>query len=267
MRMRAPILLTVACLVGGQANAEEAKSPKPPSAQKASKIDPKAKEVLHDMSEFLSRQKAFEVDVKGSTDVVLEKGQKVQFNRAGHIWVERPNKIRSDRKGDLADAQIYYDGKTLTVYVRNAKAYAQRPVPATIDATLSELYDKLDMDLGPGDLLSSNPEKTLMEDATSGKYLGSSVIDDVKTHHIAVQGNEVDWELWIEDGQQPLPRKYVITSKKMESAPQYSVSLSNWKVTADLPDETFTFEPPKDAQKISFIDQVKGAKKPKAKKE
>jgi hypothetical protein len=141
-------------------------------------------------------------------------------------------------------------------------------MPATIDATMSELYDKLDMDLGPGDLLSSNPEKTLTEDVVSGKYIGPSVIDDVKTHHIAMQGAEVDWELWVDDGNKPLPRKYVITSKKMESAPQYSVKLANWKLASDIADETFTFKPPADAQKIKFVDELKAAKtNPKAKKE
>ena len=262
MRTGAPLLLVGACLVGGQASAETAAKTK----ATAPKLEPKAERVLHDMSEFLSRQKAFEVEADGTTDVIMEKGQKIELNREARVSIERPSKIRVDRKGELADAQIFYDGKTLTVYARNANAYAQRPAPPTIDATVEELYDKLDMDLGPGDLLSANPEKTLTEDAVSGKYIGKTVIDDVPTHHLAVQGREVDWQLWVEDGPRPLPRKYVITSKKMEGSPQYSVTLSNWKLVGDLPDETFTFQPPKDAQKIEFIDQVK-AKKLKGKKE
>ncbi len=267
MHKRAPILLALACLLGGRAYAEPTKSQATPTAAKTTKFEPRAQQVLHDMSVFLAQQKAFEVDVEGSTDVVMENKQKVQLNREGHVWVERPNKVRVDRKGDLADAQVYYDGKMFTVFARNANAYAQRAVPATIDATVSELYDKVDMDLGPGDLLSASPEKTLTEDAVAGKYIGPSFIDDVKTHHIAFQGAEVDWELWVEDGNRPLPRKYVITSKKMESAPQYSVRLSNWKLVGDIPDQTFSFQPPKDAQSIKFIDEIKAAKTPKAKKE
>jgi len=260
MRTAAPVLLAVACLVGGQASAEPAKTTKPTKAEKAPKFDPKAERVLRDMSEFLSRQKAFEVEVEGTTDVIMENGQKVQFNREARVSVERPNKVRVDRKGDLVDAQIYFDGKNITVYAKNANAYAQRPAPPTIDATVSELYDKFDMDLGPGDLLAENPAKTLTEDAISGKYLGASTIDGVATAHLAVRGNEVDWELWVEQGSRPLPRKYVITSKKMEGWPQFSVTLSNWKLVADLPDDTFTFHPPKDAQKIDFVDQVKKQK-------
>ncbi|MGZ3422372.1 MAG: DUF2092 domain-containing protein [Polyangiales bacterium] len=76
----------------------------------------------------------------------------------------------------------------------------------------------------------------------------------------------MDWELWVEEGSRPLPRKYVITSKKIEGSPKYSVTLSHWKLVADLPDETFTFTPPKDARKIDFVDQVKGAKPPKGNK-
>ena len=270
MRIAAPALLIGACLVGGRASAEQAKTAKPTKTAKM-QMEPKAQRVLHEMSDFMSRQKAFEVEVAGTTDALLGNGQKVQFNRNGRVSIKRPNKLRVDRKGDLVDAQIFYDGKTLTVYARNSNRYAQRPAPPTIEATVSELYDKFDMDLGPGDLLSEHPEKTLTEDALSGKFLGTSTIDGVNTNHIAVRGNEVDWELWVEDGARPLPRKYVITSKTMEQSPQYAVpqyavTLSNWKLVADLPDDTFTFNPPKDAQKIDFVDQVK-AKKPKGKKE
>lgn len=98
------------------------------------------------------------------------------------------------------------------------------------------------------------------------EHLGRSVIDGVATHHLAMQGNEVDWELWVEEGSRPLPRKYVITSKKMEGWPQYSVTLSNWKLVGDLSDDTFTFKPPGDAQKIEFLDQIQTTKKPKGKK-
>jgi hypothetical protein len=265
----APVLLVAACLftggLGGRASAERAKNTTAPNVERAPKVDPEAERVLHDMSEFLSQQKAFEVEADGSTDVVLENKQKVETNREAHIYVERPNKVRVDRKGDLADAQIFYDGKTVTIYAKSSNAYAQRPAPPTIDATVDELYDKLDMDLGPGDLLSENPEKTLMEDVVSGKYLGRSVIDDVPTHHLAMRGHEIDWELWVEEGSRPLPRKYVITSKKVEGSPQYAVTMSNWKLVADLPDDTFTFTPPEDARKIDFVDQVKGAKKPESK--
>src|SRR3954465_14422440 len=104
----APLLLVAACLftggLGEQASGETAKTTNAPSAEKAPKVDPEAARVLHDMSDFLSRQKAFEVEVDASTDVVLEDKQKVQTNRHAHIYLERPNKVRVDRKGDLADA-------------------------------------------------------------------------------------------------------------------------------------------------------------------
>jgi hypothetical protein len=262
MRTTAAVtLVALATVIGGRANADTAPSQKATTTQKTMKVEPKAQQTLHAMSEFMAKQKAFEVDVKGSTEVIDEKGQKVQFKREGHVWVERPNKVRSDRKGELVDAQIFYDGKTLTVFAKNANAYAQRPAPATIDATVSELYDKVDLELGPGDILSANAEKTLMEEVTSGRVVESVEVEGVKTTHIAAQGAEVDWDLWIAEGDKPLPHKYVITSKKVEGAPQYAVTLTNWKLVNDIDDATFKFEPPKDAKKISFLDQIK-TKKP-----
>lgn len=247
MRIGTCVLMLGACLVCGHASAEQAKEANAP------KIDPKAQEVLRDMSTFMAKQKAFRVEVDGTTDVIQEDGQKVQTNSESDIWLERPNKLHAERKGDVSDAQIFYDGKTFTVHSRKDNVYAQKPAPPTLDQTIPMVQDKLDVQVGAGDLLFSDPAKALTEDAVSGKYLGRSVIDGVPTHHLAFRGNQVDWELWVEEGKRPLPRRYVITSKDMQGAPQHSATMSNWKLASDLPDETFRFDPPKGARKIEFV--------------
>ena len=246
MRVGRPALTVFACLVCGSASAQPAKQAEAP------KFDPEAQRILRDMSEFLSRQKAFEVEVDSTTDVVRDDGQKVEMNNESKVSVERPDKVRILRSGDRP-AQLFYDGRTFTVSLREPNVYAQEKAPPPIDQTVVEVQDKLGVDIGAGDLLMSDPARTLTEDSVSGRYLGRSLIDGVPTHHLAFRGKTVDWELWVEQGDRPLPRRYVITTKDVPAAPQHSVTLSNWQLLSDLPDAKFVFEPPKDARKIDFV--------------
>jgi hypothetical protein len=85
-----------------------------------------------------------------------------------------------------------------------------------------------------------------------------SVAGGVRCHHLAFRGNEVDWQIWIEEGEKPLPRKFVVTTKWMTGAPQFTVAMKNWNVSPKLTEDMFTFVPPKDAQKIDFVRLTSG---------
>ena len=62
----------------------------------------------------------------------------------------------------------------------------------------------------------------------------------------------MDWQIWIEDGPKPVPRRFTITSKKIEGTPEFVVELSDWDTDPDFTDEVFEFTPPRGAQKIEF---------------
>jgi hypothetical protein len=90
-----------------------------------------------------------------------------------------------------------------------------------------------------------------MEDVVSGELIGASVVEGVPTQHLAFKGREVDWQIWIEDGPRQLPRKYLITSKKIEGAPEYAILMSDWNLTPKFGDDFFNFKPPPGAAPIA----------------
>ena len=100
---------------------------------------------------------------------------------------------------------------------------------------------------------TKKPITLLLEDVISGFYVGLGVVDGVRCHHLAFRGNEVDWQIWIEEGGKPLPKRFIITSKWMTGAPQSIVTLKNWNLSPRLKDEHFDFSPSKDMEKIDFI--------------
>jgi hypothetical protein len=62
---------------------------------------------------------------------------------------------------------------------------------------------------------------------------------------------EVDWQIWIEMGASPIPRKYVITSKTVSGAPQYTLRIKDWKADAQISADAFTFTPPQGTKQVA----------------
>jgi hypothetical protein len=234
----------------------QTKCPPKPHAKAANVpkgIDPKADALLRKMSTSLANTKRFEVDVSHTMEAVTKKGEKLQFAAESRVDVERPAKLRTDRLGPIADTAFVYDGKQITVYGKHAKLYAQAPAPKTLDKTIDFAREKLDLDAPGADLLYSDPYKILMEDAQTGRYLGQEPIGDKLCHHLAYRGNDTDWQIWVQDGPQALPCRFVITSKKVDGQPQYSMTFSRWNLAPAFSADNFNFAPPKDATKIDFI--------------
>ena len=93
----------------------------------------------------------------------------------------------------------------------------------------------------------------MTEGLTSASVVGPASVVGVACDHLAFQNEEVDWQIWIEQGKVPLVRKYVITSKKMPQSPQFMVVISKWDTAPKLSDATFSFVPSKNSMKIDFL--------------
>jgi hypothetical protein len=226
-------------------------------------IDPKADGLLRKMSSDLSSMKGFRFDSSRVMEVVEKSGEKIQALAQTSVAVQRPNKLRADRVGPRGGGSIYYDGTTFTFYGKRDNFYATAKAPDNLDDTIDWARDQLSIDAPGVDLLYSDPYKVLMEDAVSGRYLGEEMVDGRMCHHLAYRGRETDWQLWVEDGSRALPCRFVITSKNVAGAPQFTVSTSNWKPDETFEIETFVFDPPKGAMKIDFVsvsDEVKKQK-------
>jgi hypothetical protein len=210
-------------------------------AEEAGGVDPKAAAQMKRMVDYLAGLTAFRLRTETTLEVVLESGQKIQFGSTARGAVQRPNRLRVDREGDVAALSLYYDGSHVTLWSPRRQYYASKAAPATLDDVLGFLEEELDMAAPAADLLYSDGGAGLLKEATSGLYVGVSEVDGARCHHLAFRAEHVDWQIWIEDGERPLPRKYVITTRDVEGSPQFAVRLSDWEVAAMIPREEFTF--------------------------
>jgi hypothetical protein len=216
-------------------------------------VEPKADQTLRKMSDYMAQLQQFKIQTENMLEIVLTSGQKIQYYNQLEIAIKRPNKLRVGREGEVYDQEFFYDGKTLTQYSKGANYYASIEVPPTLDGALEFALETLHIEAPAADLIYSNSYEILMENVVSGFYVGMSNVDGVNCHHLAYRNNDVDWQIWIEDGDKPLPKKFVITTKWLTGAPQYTVSVKSWDLSPKLKDDMFTFVPPKDAKKIEFV--------------
>ena len=222
------------------------------SAQPAG-VDPKADTVLRAMTTYMAGLKQFSVRTENSLEVVTAEGQKIQFVAPASLTVSRPDKLKAERRGDIVDQSFYYDGKTLTLFNPGTKHYATVPAPATIDAMLEFASAKLDV-IAPGaDLIDTRAYDKLMQGVKSGIYVGVESVGGQRCHHLAYRGTEVDWQLWVRDGVKPLPCRYVITSKDVVGAPQFTMHVLDVNTQPAIEAGMFRFVPPAGAKAVEFL--------------
>jgi len=250
-------IVNLFCLVAVLVIALVASLPADGRAQSAV-IEPKADQLLRKMSDYMGGLQQFSVQTENTLEVVLKSGEKIQFDNPADLSIRRPNKLRAQRKGDIVNQEFYYDGNTLTLYNPDQKCYATVNAPPTIDETIDFARTALDVFAPGGDLIYKNSYDILTEDVITGSYVGTSVVWGIKCHHLAFRGNTVDWQIWIEDGNRPLPKKFIVTTKWMTGAPQFSVTIKGWNLSPNLTEDMFAFRVPKGAQKIDFINLTSG---------
>src|SRR6267142_5196617 len=211
------------------------------TAQSARADDPA--KFLKAMTDYTAAQKSISATFDSDIEVVTPDLEKIQFTSSGKLQLTRPDKLRIRRTGGYADVELVYDGKTVSIYGNNAKAYAQAELAGTIDQLVDLIQAKSGAAMPGTDLLLSNAYDEMMSNVIAARHIGQGVIDGVECEHLAFRGVDTDWQIWIESGARPIPRKYVITSKTLAGAPQYSLKIKDWKTDVVADADAFVFKP------------------------
>jgi hypothetical protein len=231
------------------------------SSSLAGKIDADATNALVKMGAYLRTLKAFQVEATVSTEDVLEDGQKVQMTKTVNLVASRPNKMRVEISNDREPRTFYYDGKSFTLFSPTSRFYATVDAPPTINELITQLDEKYAIDVPFVDLFRWGTPEGDIKDLTGAMDVGPAQIDGVTCEHYLFRQNGADWQIWIQLGDYPLPRKLVITTMTDDARPQHE-AVYTWNLAPSFSEEAFAFVPPPDAKKITLVDlQAKGLAK------
>jgi hypothetical protein len=224
------------------------------AASEARADEADAKRLLRAMSDYMASQKAISFEFDATLEVVTKDNQKLALASSGTVILNRPGEIRVTRSGGFGDIEMLFDGKTLTMVSKYPNLYSQIEVPGTVDHLIDELKDKHNRPLPGADLIMLDAYDHLMLDVVDTKDLGSGVIDGVECDYLAFRKEEVDWQIWIAQGDRPYPCRLVITSKLIAHSPQYSIQLRDWKTGNEAAPDDFRFRNPSTARKVDVED-------------
>jgi hypothetical protein len=222
------------------------------AAPVAQAIEGDAEAILKAMSQYVAQQKNIELTFDSDIEVVTPQLEKIQFTNSGEALLSRPDKMRAHRVGGYADVDMVFDGKTLSILGKNINGYIQRDSAGTLDQMINTLRAETGVAFPGADLLLTNSYDTLMAGVMEAKHIGRGVIDGKECEHLAFRNFDTDWQLWVQVGDKPIPCKMVVTSKMLNSAPQYTVRIKSWKTDVTPSTDAFTFTPPAGSQRLGM---------------
>jgi hypothetical protein len=220
-------------------------------------INPEAMDALRKMGEYLRTLKTFQIKGFITTEQVLADSQKIQLTKEVELVAHRPDNLRVLVKADKFERQLIYDGKTFTLWAPKKNVYATVPAPPTINELATMIEEKHAIELPLVDMFRFGTAEDAIKQVTAAKDVGESVCDGVTCHHYAFRQPGLDWEIWIQKGDYPLPRKVVLTTRSDEARPQHT-AVYTWNLAPSFNKDSFAFVAPKDAQKIKLADLTAG---------
>lgn len=230
------------------AQAQPVVAPDAPADQ--TMVEPEAREALEKMSRYLGTLRTFEIQTKTSIDLVTEEGQRIQLDGDAHYKVRRPDGFIISVNTDWKKRTYYYDGKQFTIYAPEQGFYSTAAAPSTILQTLDVIWEKFGLALPVEDLFRwAEVGSRRAEALDSAFHVGTVTIDGAPTDHYAYRQGEVDWQIWIQQGERPLPLKLAIIDRTDLAQPAYVANLK-WTLTPTFGPDEFAFRPAAGAKPI-----------------
>jgi len=224
------------------------------AAPKNADIDPAAMAALNKMGTYLRTLETFQVKSVQTTDDVLDNGQTIQTNGVIDLLAARPNRLRAEITSDDMHRLFFYDGKSFTIFGQLVNYYATVPAPPTIGELIEKLDEHYGIEMPLVDLfLWGSPQSDSAKNITGAIDIGPSSIDGTSCEQYAFRQAGLDWQIWIQLGDYPLPRKLILTTTDDVARPRHSQVLT-WNLAPSFNDAAFTFEPPDGAQKIAIAE-------------
>lgn len=241
-------VLTVAITVGPAHAAD------PTPVPEVSTPDQTARVLLLRMADFIARAPAVSVTMRSGYDAIQADGQRIEFGERRRILMQRPDKMRVDvERSDGERGTVVFDGRWITAFNARENVYARVEKAGSLDQALVYMVRDLRATLPLARMFTTGFPVDLDKRVTSVEFVEEFSLFDVPTDHVAVRSAEVDMQLWIAKGPEPLPRRVVITYKNAPGEPQFRADLYEWNVPAKLEAAAFAFVPPAGAEQIMYL--------------
>jgi hypothetical protein len=222
-----------------------------PAAGQEVVMDTAAINALDRMGRYLNTVREMEVSATITIEHVLDDGQKVQNSATADLVAVRPNRLRLAVNGDRHQRLFLYDGTTFVLWAPTLRYYASAPAPESIGLLADTLEERFNIELPLVDLFRWGTPQAPLSDIRGARDLGPAAVGGVTCQHYAFRQDGLDWEVWIQKGEHPLPRRLVLNTLTDDARPQYTATYT-WNLAPSYNKDSFTFVAPPDARAIAW---------------
>jgi len=237
-------------------------------------IDPQAQQVVDALAQTLAGADNFATKLEAAINI-SDGENKMRIEREIRILAQRPNRLRLSFKtaGGPAseEMQLVSDGEKLTTFLANSNQYVVQETVKSLEGLLEHpILRRVTVDATNGGailgaIFSENPTDWLLSDVNTVEYLGKVKLDETECHHLQFKQAQLDWQLWVATGPQPVIRQFKPDTDKLveqlaKQQPQLKdlkfdvvMKCSQWKLDAELKGDTFSFKPPEDAEEVESL--------------
>jgi hypothetical protein len=208
---------------------------------------------LQRMSEFMASRSSLRFTADIQYDAVQDSGQKIEFGSHRQIAMRTPDRARVEvSHRDGGRELVIFDGSRISAAIPNLHVYASTMFSGTIGEAFDQLVDEHASATPLADLLRPDLPKEVASRVISARHLGDTTILGSPCDHLIFRGKEVDFQIFVSQGESPVPLRFVIDYKSSRGAPQFRAQLRDWELDKALPDFLFHFVPPTGAQRVPF---------------
>jgi hypothetical protein len=222
------------------------------AAQDAPPLEPAAMDTLKRTSDLLKGAKSFAFTYRTAHEQMAQTGQMVDFIHLSKVTLVRPDKLRLEVTGDVRNTILTYDGKVVTLLDPIQKFFTQLAAPPSIDETLMLLIDKFQTPFPVAGVLLADPYEKMKAGLKTAVDLGVTKVDGVECRHLLFGEDAADWQVWIDAGPRPLPRRLSVVYKNAPGAPRVLAAFSDWTLNPSVPAGRFVFVKPVGATPIEL---------------
>ncbi|SNS19791.1 hypothetical protein SAMN06295912_102224 [Sphingomonas laterariae] len=244
----------ISLAISGTAYAQATPPPAAPPAPAATtgEVDKQALAALQVAVDYLRKLKSFELRVEATSDEVVDDDTKIELIDQVRYDFTGPDKLFIDWRSDRVSRQLYFNGKTATVFAPRMGYYASLAMPGTVEDFLLSAAQDYGIIFPLPDIFLWAIKTVPPYKAQRALRVGYARIAGADTDQYLFRDGDVDWQVWIERGERPLLRKIVLTSRTDPLQPKYS-ALLQWNLNPELTPDRFTFQPPEGTRPIDIV--------------
>jgi hypothetical protein len=209
-------------------------------------------DLLKSMCDYIAPLDKLTFVAQATNDQIADSGDKIQVSSRRTVNMSRPDKVSINVTSNNGDRRVVYANKKVSMLDRTKNVYTELQVPDTIDATLDTLAKDYNIVVPLEDFMYKDLYERMVSRAVTGQYLGIHKVRGVKCHHVAFSAGTSNWELWIDAGDRPVPRKITIDYGQGAQRLRYSADIVEWNSQPTFAADTFEFNLPGDAKRFEM---------------